>query len=60
IADYKTEKEEEFIKVIPQVVAYAAMINTIIGENKKPNIHCMIFNKNSAWKFKPKIINQLP
>jgi len=55
IADYKPT-EDEVLRSIPQILAYAYMIKERLGLKNFKNVLCVGFTKDVAWSFNPSIL----
>lgn len=55
IADYKPT-ENEVLRSIPQILAYAYMIKQRLGLGGFKNILCVGFTNDIAWSFNPSIL----
>jgi predicted RecB family nuclease len=55
IADFKTERENEFVHFIPQVDAYSRMLASQL-DIAEGRIECVIFGEDASWRFSPGMI----
>ncbi|MBN2153021.1 MAG: hypothetical protein JW839_16330 [Candidatus Lokiarchaeota archaeon] len=59
VADFKTEDEVKFPRFVPQVEAYARMLESQLSSTADVHVECVLFNKDAAWRWEPGALDRL-
>jgi hypothetical protein len=59
VSDFKTEDEVEFPRFVPQVEAYARMLRSQLGGASGVWVECVLFNKDTSWRWEPGVLARL-